>query len=195
MARRIMLKRLLDLALALALLVPALLLCLILAPVIALDVRASPLFIQTRVGRDGRPFRMVKLRTMAASTAHVASHLAPADNITATGRWLRRLKIDELPQLINVITGSMSFVGPRPCLPSQDTLVAARRANGVLALRPGITGPAQVAGIDMRDADILANADAAYLGPWSLARDLTLMWQTATGAGSGDAVTASAPPR
>jgi O-antigen biosynthesis protein WbqP len=186
-----MMKRLMDIVLALCLLVPAAVICAILAPIIALDCRASPLFIQTRVGRNGQPFRMVKLRTMAASTAHVASHLAPAANITRTGHWLRRLKIDELPQLLNVITGAMSFVGPRPCLPSQTELVEARRSNGVLGLRPGITGPAQVAGIDMRDPARLAQADAAYLTAWSLGRDLALLIQTATGAGRGDAAAQS----
>jgi O-antigen biosynthesis protein WbqP len=184
-------KRLLDLTLALLLAVPALLLCLLLAPLIALDCRASPLFVQTRVGRGGQPFAMVKLRTMAADTAHVASHDAPATAITRSGAWLRRLKIDELPQLINVLSGAMSFVGPRPSLPTQTALIEARRANGVLALRPGITGPAQVAGIDMRDPDVLARADAAYLAPWSLMRDVRLLIRTATGAGSGDAVTGS----
>lgn len=181
-------KRILDLLLALLLLGPALLVCLLLAPVIAADCRASPLFVQTRVGRGGANFSIFKLRTMAADTDHVASHEASSAAITRSGAWLRRLKIDELPQLINVLTGAMSFVGPRPCLPSQTALIAARWANGVLALRPGITGPAQVAGIDMRDAKVLAAADAAYLVPWTLSGDLALLIRTATGAGSGDAV-------
>jgi lipopolysaccharide/colanic/teichoic acid biosynthesis glycosyltransferase len=181
-------KRCLDLVLALVLLAPAAMLCVLLAPVIALDCKASPFFVQSRVGRDGRLFNLVKLRTMAASTADVASHLAPAANITRTGFWLRRLKIDELPQLLNVLSGTMSFVGPRPCLPNQTDLIAARRSNGVLSLKPGITGPAQVAGIDMRDPQRLAMADAAYLAPWTLSRDVRLILQTATGSGRGDAI-------
>lgn len=182
-------KRLFDLLLALALLPLCGVLCLVVLPIVYLDTRATPLFVQRRVGRNGTVFRLVKLRTMRADTRHVASHEVGASQITPSGRWLRRLKIDELPQILNVITGSMSFVGPRPCLPSQHELIAERERRGVLSLLPGITGPGQVAGVDMSTPARLAELDAGYLGPWSLRRDLALLIATATGKGRGDAAT------
>lgn len=184
-------KRFFDLTLALALLPACSLLCLVVLPIVYFDTRATPLFVQRRVGRHGSVFHLVKLRTMRADTKHVASHEVGADQITPSGRWLRRLKIDELPQVINVITGTMSFVGPRPCLPSQKELIAERTTRGVLALRPGITGPGQVAGIDMSAPARLAEIDATYLGAWSLRRDLKLLIATATGRGRGDAAARS----
>ena len=180
-------KRSLDLFLCLALLVPSGLLCLLVLPIVYLDTRATPLFVQHRVGRDQRTFRLVKLRTMRADTCHLASHEVGAAQITSSGRWLRRLKLDELPQLLNVLTGSMSLVGPRPCLPVQQELIKERERRGVFALRPGITGPAQVAGVDMSTPIALAELDATYLAPWSLRRDLALLVATATGKGRGDA--------
>ncbi len=182
-----LIKRLLDIAVCLALAVPATLIVLVVLPVVALETRATPLFRQRRVGRGERPFTLLKLRTMRADTPDGASHDIGAATITRSGRLLRRTKIDELPQLWNVLTGDMSLVGPRPCLPSQTELVAERRALGVDALRPGITGPAQVVGLDMSDPPRLARVDATYLGRWSLRHDLTLLVQTALGRGSGDA--------
>lgn len=180
-------KRMLDVVVCIILAVPALLFVLVALPFVAAETRASPLFRQQRVGRDGRPFIMLKLRTMRADTPHGASHEIGASAITGSGRLLRRTKIDELPQLWNVLTGDMSLVGPRPCLPSQVDLVQERTRLGVLRLRPGITGPAQLAGLDMSQPTALALADAAYLGSWSLGRDLDILARTALGKGSGDA--------
>lgn len=181
------LKRTLDLAICVALSPPAALITLAMLPFIWLDTRASPLFRQQRVGRGGRGFTMVKLRTMRADTLHRASHEIGPGAITRTGRLLRRTKIDELPQLWNVLTGDMSLVGPRPCLPSQIQLVEERARLGVLDLVPGITGVGQLAGLDMSQPVALAQADAAYLTPWTLRRDLSLLARTALGKGSGDA--------
>jgi lipopolysaccharide/colanic/teichoic acid biosynthesis glycosyltransferase len=180
-------KRAFDVAVAAMLAVPALLVTLAVLPFVAVETRATPLFRQQRVGRDGRPFTMLKLRTMRADTPHGASHEIGESTITRTGRLLRRTKIDELPQLWNVLTGDMSLVGPRPCLPSQVHLVEERARLGVLRLRPGITGVAQLAGLDMSQPVTLARADAAYLVPWSLAQDLRLLLRTAMGKGGGDA--------
>ena len=180
-------KRVFDVLVCIALAVPALLFVLAALPFVAAETRASPLFRQGRVGRDGRPFTMLKLRTMRADTPHGASHEIGASTITRSGRLLRRTKIDELPQLWNVLTGDMSLVGPRPCLPGQVELVGERTRLGVLRLRPGITGPAQLAGLDMSSPVVLAYADAAYLGPWSLGRDLNILMRTALGKGNGDA--------
>lgn len=181
-------KRAFDLTLALLLCVPMFVIVLISAIPAWVECRASPFFVQSRVGRGRRSFQMIKLRTMYPETAHRASHEISAAQITRTGRFFRRTKIDELPQIWNVLRGDMSFVGPRPCLPNQTELVEERAKRGIYALRPGITGPAQVRGIDMSTPQTLAVADAEYCGKWSLARDLRLILATATGSGQGDAV-------
>lgn len=181
-------KRALDLVLAvfgLLVAAPVMLVCLV---AIRLTSPGPALLRQTRIGRYEQPFTCFKLRTMHADTRLAPSHDTPATAVTPLGAWLRRLKLDELPQLWNVIRGEMSLVGPRPCLPAQKELIAARRERGLYALRPGITGIAQVAGIDMSDPQRLAAADAAYLGEVSILLDLRLILATLTGAGRGDRV-------
>lgn len=152
-----------------------------------LDTR-SPLLRQQRVGRRQQPFVLVKFRTMRPDAAHVASHLADASAITPLGYFLRRTKLDELPQLWNVLKGEMSLVGPRPCLPSQTELIAARERLGVYNVRPGITGLAQVSGIDMSTPDLLAQTDAEMIRTLTLRHYLRYLVQTVVGQGSGDAV-------
>ncbi len=152
-----------------------------------LDTR-SPLFRQQRVGRQQKPFVLVKFRTMRPGTAHVASHLADASAITPLGSFLRRTKLDELPQLWNVLKGEMSLVGPRPCLPSQAELIAAREQLGVYRVRPGITGLAQLSGIDMSTPDLLAQTDAKMMNTMTLGNYLRYLVQTVAGKGEGDAV-------
>src|SRR5690606_6717009 len=100
----------------------------------------SPIFRQVRVGRAQKPFTLVKFRTMRPDTVSVATHLADANAVTPLGRFLRRTKLDELPQLWNVLKGEMSLVGPRPCLFNQEELIKERAARGVFDARPGITG-------------------------------------------------------
>ncbi|HWW55902.1 MAG TPA: sugar transferase [Sphingopyxis sp.] len=186
-ARRISMKRLFDVLLGLTLIPIAVIACLAAAIPIAIEAKASPLFFQTRLGVRERPFRLLKLRTMHVATPSLASHEVGASSILVTGRLLRRLKIDELPQIWNVLNGTMSFVGPRPGLPNQVELTEARRKQGVFDLVPGITGVAQIRGIDMSTPEKLALADKSYGQPWSLVQDLRILWATATGAGSGDA--------
>lgn len=125
---------------------------------------------------------------MRIATEDLPTHLVSEQALTRVGRILRTTKLDELPQLWNVIVGEMSLVGPRPCLPSQTELIAERQRRGVLAIRPGITGPAQLAGIDMSDPVRLATADAEYLSEQSLIRDFHLLLDTVRGRGSGDHV-------
>jgi O-antigen biosynthesis protein WbqP len=91
---------------------------------------------------------------------------------------LRRTKLDELPQLLNIIRGEMSFVGPRPCLPTQTELIEERRRRGVFEARPGLTGLAQVQNIDMSDPPRLAEVDAAYLATRSFRNDLGILYRT-----------------
>lgn len=147
------------------------------------------IFAQERVGRHGRRFRCYKLRTMRKDAPSVPTHQAAAAQITRLGRVLRSAKLDELPQLWNVFKGEMSFVGPRPCLPSQVELVEARRARGVLDIRPGITGLAQIEDIDMSDPVRLAVKDEEYVRRQSLGLDLAILFRTVfKGAGSGDRV-------
>lgn len=181
-------KRLFDIALALAAALPALLLCLACILVIRMESSGGAVFKQVRVGRDRRAFTLYKLRTMAADTGDRASHEVSAAQVTRSGRILRKTKLDELPQLINVLKGDMSFVGPRPCLPSQELLIAERDQRGVYKVRPGITGPAQLAGIDMSTPVELAEADARYFERITLISDLQYIAQTAVGGGNGDAV-------
>ena len=148
----------------------------------------SPIFIQERVGRDKKPFALVKFRTMKVGTASVATHMASSTSITAFGRFLRRTKLDELPQLWNVLKGEMSLVGPRPCLFNQVELIGEREMRGVFAVRPGITGLAQINQIDMSTPELLALTDAQMLHDMSLAKYFTYIVQTILGGGQGDRV-------
>lgn len=148
----------------------------------------APLLRQVRVGRDCKPFTLVKFRTMRPDTVHVASHLADADAITRWGSFLRRTKLDELPQLWNVLTGDMSLVGPRPCLPTQIELIVERERRGVFTVRPGITGLAQVLGIDMSTPGLLADTDARMLASFTVAAYFMYIFRTIAGAGAGDRI-------
>ena len=156
--------------------------------IIGLFDTGAPLFRQERVGRDKKPFTLVKFRTMAPDTKSVASHLADSSSITPVGRFLRRTKLDELPQLWNVLKGEMSLVGPRPCLFNQIELIQERESRGVLQARPGITGLAQVNGIDMSTPRLLAETDASMLRSLDLKHYFRYILQTVTGKGSGDRV-------
>ena len=148
----------------------------------------APVFRQERVGRFQKPFILVKFRTMKKDTAHVASHLASASSITPFGRFLRRTKLDELPQLWNVLKGDMSLVGPRPCLFSQHELIHEREAKGVFEVRPGITGLAQINDIDMSTPALLAQTDASMIEGLSLSDYFLYLFKTVSGEGSGDRV-------
>lgn len=156
--------------------------------VLGLIDSGSPIFRQVRVGRDRKPFVLWKFRTMRLDTASVATHLADAAAITRLGSFLRRSKLDELPQLWNVLRGDMSLVGPRPCLFSQEALIAARHARGVYTARPGITGLAQLSGIDMSTPELLAETDQKMLAELTVLLYFKYLWMTALGKGSGDRV-------
>jgi len=148
----------------------------------------SPIFRQERVGRFQRPFVLVKFRTMKPETESVASHLAQSSAVTSFGRFLRRTKLDELPQLWNVLKGEMSLVGPRPCLFNQEELINERQKRDVFSARPGITGLAQVNEIDMSTPLLLAETDEAMLRTLSLRNYCRYILQTVSGKGSGDRV-------
>ena len=159
-----------------------------------IDTRANGFFLQDRVGKDGRLFKVMKIRTMI--TSHPTSGTVTLSNdprITRLGRVFRKLKIDELPQLINVVLGHMSFVGPRPDVPGYaDRLVGEERR--LLSVRPGITGPATLK--YRNEEQLLAAQDDPerynqevvwpdkvrinldYIQRWSLAKDMRYIWQT-----------------
>ena len=156
--------------------------------VIGLFDTGSPLFLQERVGRNKKPFTLVKFRTMAKDTASVASHLASSTSITKFGHFLRRTKLDELPQLWNVLKGEMSLVGPRPNLFNQQELIEARDIQGVYSVRPGVTGLAQVSEIDMSTPVLLAETDTKMIKEMSLSNYFKYILQTVSGKGAGDRV-------
>lgn len=148
----------------------------------------SPIFRQCRLGRNLRPFTILKLRTMQMDTHSVPTHLTNVAAVTPVGRFLRRFKLDELPQLWNVLAGDMSLVGPRPGLPNQVELTDAREALGVFKVRPGITGLAQVSGIDMSTPELLAQTDARMIAEMSVYNYFKYIALTIAGRGSGDRV-------
>ena len=148
----------------------------------------SPLFRQERVGRSQQPFMLVKFRTMRPDTASVATHLVDASAITPFGRFLRHKKLDELPQLWNVLRGDMSLVGPRPCLFNQVELISERAKLGVYDVRPGITGLAQIQGIDMLTLELLAKTDAEMLKDLNMHNYIRYIFLTILGKGAGDRV-------
>lgn len=148
----------------------------------------SPIFRQVRVGRHQQPFTLVKFRTMKVDTASVATHLANSASITRFGHFLRRTKLDELPQLWNVLKGDMSLVGPRPGLFNQEELTEERAKRGVFDVRPGITGLAQVSEIDMSTPALLAETDQKMIRSLTLVDYFKYIFMTVAGKGAGDRV-------
>ncbi len=172
-------KRVLDIgfsSLALAGLAPILGLVVL---AIRLEDRGPAVFRQTRVGRNGSTFILLKFRSMPVDTRSVESAAAGSLYLTRVGRFVRRTNLDELPQLVNVLRGEMSMIGPRPALPSQDELLRLRRANGSAVLRPGLTGLAQVNSYDGMSLLEKAEWDGRYadmVGWWT---DIRIVVRTA----------------
>ena len=128
----------------------------------------SPLFFQKRVGINLKCFTLIKFRTMKIGTRNAATYLISSNNITLLGHFMRKFKIDELLQLWNVLMGHMSFVGPRPCLFNQRRLIRERKKRGVFKVRPGITGLAQILGIDMKTPILLSKTDQKMIKKMNL---------------------------
>ena len=156
--------------------------------VLGLFDTGSPIFLQERVGRNMTPFTLIKFRTMSNDTVSVASHLVSSASVTPMGSFFRKTKLDELPQLWNVLKGEMSLVGPRPNLFNQTELLAARDALGVYGTRPGVTGLAQIRGIDMSTPKLLAKTDAEMISAMSIANYFRYIFLTVAGKGQGDRV-------
>ena len=154
----------------------------------------SPFFKQKRMGKNKVPFLLFKFRTMFEGTASIATHLNDGSSITPFGRKIRRLKLDELPQLWNVLIGDMSIVGPRPNLLEQRDVEKERDAYRVYNVRPGITGLAQVSGIDMSTPTLLAKTDRKMIDEMSVFRYLYYIIQTLHGKGRGDRYKSNGKP-
>jgi lipopolysaccharide/colanic/teichoic acid biosynthesis glycosyltransferase len=187
------LRRALDIAASVTVLVLFGWAMLLIALWVRLDSDGPAIFAQTRVGLNGRTFTCYKFRTMSQGTAHEATHLVSGSAVTQAGAFLRRTKLDELPQVFNLLRNEMALVGPRPCLTGQIELVARRTERGVMELKPGITGIAQINDIDMSDPSKLAAWDDRYRAFRTLAGDVAILWRTVTGSGKGDRVAGEAP--
>lgn len=148
----------------------------------------SPIFQQERVGKGKQPFRLVKFRSMHVNAPSVATHLASASSITPFGSFLRKSKLDELPQLWNVFVGDMSLVGPRPNLFNQEELIKARDSRGVYSVRPGITGLAQINKIDMSTPKLLAETDFKMIQELNTLGYFKYIFLTVFGKGFGDRI-------
>ena len=146
----------------------ALSLLLILLWIFGLFENGSPIFKQIRVGRHQKPFILFKFRTMPISAKSVATHLVKNLKLSLFGGFLRKTKLDETPQLWNVLRGEMSLVGPRPCLLNQTKLIKERKKRGVFRVRPGITGLAQIKGITMKTPTLLAKIDLKMIQQMNL---------------------------
>lgn len=154
-----------------------------------LVIAGSPgtgLFCQQRIGENEKPFQCIKFRTMRPETPQRPTHEISKNAITPVGHYLRKTKLDELPQIWNILRGEMSLVGPRPCLPTQKQVLAARRQYKLQHMRPGITGLAQVNKLDMREPDKLACADAAYEKISGMLIDIRVIMLTFVGKGYAD---------
>jgi O-antigen biosynthesis protein WbqP len=161
---------------------------LLIVTIIGLFDTGSPIFLQKRVGKNKKAFTLIKFRTMSVETKSVASHLANTASITKLGAFLRKTKIDELPQLLNVLKGEMSLVGPRPNLFNQEELIQERDNRGVYNVLPGITGLAQVNNIDMSTPQLLAETDQKMIATLTIRDYFKYIIMTATGSGKGDAI-------
>jgi lipopolysaccharide/colanic/teichoic acid biosynthesis glycosyltransferase len=157
---------------------------------VKIDNPGPGFFSQTRVGRRGRLFTCYKLRTMNVGTAQRGTHEVSVSQVTRLGVFLRKYKLDELPQAWNLLKGDMALVGPRPCLPNQTQLIDERRSANVLDCLPGITGLSQVLNIDMSNPSVLAKSDAQYVKLKSISLDLKIILATFLGRGFGDKTSA-----
>ena len=148
----------------------------------------SPIFAQERVGKNKKPFKLYKFRSMHIHTKSVATHLANSSSVTKYGAFLRKSKLDELPQLFNVLLGYMSLVGPRPNLFNQEELIHERDSRNIYSLRPGITGLAQINKIDMSTPKLLAEMDAKMLYEFNTILYFKYIFLTVFGKGFGDRI-------
>lgn len=171
-------KRLFDVVFVIIAAICILPLSIVVALLIKLFDSGPIIFCQKRVGFKGKSFVLYKFRSMPVSTGDVPSHQLGSVRITWVGKWIRRTNIDELPQLLNILKGDMSIVGPRPPIPFQTELIERRRQNGALFCRPGLTGLAQISSFDGMSASEKAACDGEYAKSVSLRADLLIIIKT-----------------
>jgi lipopolysaccharide/colanic/teichoic acid biosynthesis glycosyltransferase len=162
--------------------------CLIAAIAVATTSKGGVLFIQRRVGKNQRPFQLCKFRTMFTGTPNAGTHEVGKSYVTKVGSFLRKSKMDELPQAWNVLKRELNLIGPRPCLENQSELVQERERYGVFEVLPGITGYGQVAGVDMSQPRKLAIHDHRYVAFRGILFDIKIALRTVLGGGFGDPV-------
>ena len=178
---RNIIKRALDFLIACAACIVLLPVCLIIAFIIKLNSDGPVLFSQERLGKDGKPFIIYKFRTMRTDApSDLATRLMPGSGeyITRAGRFLRMTSLDELPQLINIVKGDMSFVGFRPCLANETELHRLRTLSGAYGVRPGITGLSQIRGRDELETEVKAKLDGIYARHVGFDYDLRILTKT-----------------
>lgn len=178
---RTTIKRILDAFFGVLLLICLLPLMLVLAIWIKLDSKGPVLFKQERVGRNGKRFTIYKFRSMSDDAPHqmATSEFDTAlSYITRSGQLMRKTSLDELPQLVNVVKGEMSFIGPRPLIPKEEKVLRLRHANGAESLAPGITGLAQVRGRDEVTDTQKADYDGEYASNVTLRGDFSILVET-----------------
>lgn len=171
-------KRFVDVVLSIILLFLLSPLFLLLSAIIFLQDFGNPIFKQKRVGLNGNSFMFYKFRSMPLNNPNVESHQRHLIKITPFGKLIRRTNLDELPQFWNVLRGDMSFIGPRPPIPSQVNLMNLRRSNGSLMIKPGLTGWAQVNSYDNMPEEHKARFDGEYAKKISLKMDLLILLKT-----------------
>jgi O-antigen biosynthesis protein WbqP len=175
------LKRMFDILLSIICLFLFLPLCIFISVLIKLDSSGTVFFKQIRIGRNGQPFRIFKFRTMQSNApAEVATwELSNANQyITRIGKFLRRTSLDELPQILNVMVGDMSFIGPRPLVLAEKKIHSLRFSRGVYQLKPGITGLAQISGRDYVNPEEKVKLDEKYLHSFSFRTDVKICFKT-----------------
>lgn len=168
-----------------------------LAVIAAIDTHGSPVFVQLRMGRNGKPFHVYKFRTMSVNApANVATYLLndAESYISRVGGFLRKSSLDELPQLLNILKGDMSFVGPRPVVLSETDLLELRRRNGAGTVRPGLTGLAQVSGRDDVSIGLKAKLDSDYVEDMCFVTDMRIVAKTFVNVLKSDGVTEGPQP-
>lgn len=184
-------KRIGDIALAILGIILLIIPCVVVGIVIAIQDPGPAIFVQNRIGRGKKIFKVYKFRTMKMDAPHdVPSHLLDNsdDYYLKCGKFLRKYSIDELPQLLNILKGEMSFVGPRPALWNQDDLVTERDKYGANDLRPGLTGWAQINGRDELEIPVKAKFDGEYVEKMSFLFDVKCFFKTFGKASTGENV-------
>jgi len=175
-----------DLFFALCVVIFAGWLMVVIAAAVKLTSPGPAIFSQQRIGKNQKIFRCYKFRTMSVGTKESATHEVHSSSVTKIGAFLRAVKLDELPQVFNIFANTMSLIGPRPCLPMQKELISQRQIRNVYSVKPGITGLAQIQGIDMSNPLILAEIDAQYLAQRTMLNEIKILVCTFFGQGRGD---------